>query len=276
MLKTLSALFLTVCCGSAAFAVDAPRQPGVPTLWLVGDSTVRVNGNGQKGWGDPFIAMFDPAKVRVINRAIGGRSSRTFITEGRWDAILKEAEKGDVVLIQLGHNDAGPLSGDNRERGSIRGTGDETKDVTLTLGDNKDKPYTVHTYGWYITKYVKDAQAKGMTPVVLSPVPRCPKPTDKYDPQPKPAGYRLWSQQAAETAGAKFIDLQQIIWKTYAGRGSDELKKAYFTDADYTHTSPAGATHNAQCVVEGLKRMEDFPLIDALKLQEAPEKQPVH
>ncbi|HEY6375152.1 MAG TPA: SGNH/GDSL hydrolase family protein, partial [Edaphobacter sp.] len=62
-----------------------PTNPSLPTLFLVGDSTVR-NGhgdgaNGQWGWGEPLVDFFDPAKINVVNRAIGGRSSRTYITE---------------------------------------------------------------------------------------------------------------------------------------------------------------------------------------------------
>ena len=79
-------------------------------------------------------------------------TSRTFRNEGRWDEILKDAKPGDYVLMQFGHNDPAPLSGDNRERGTIRGISDETQDVTLTLGNNKGKAETVHSYGWYISQ----------------------------------------------------------------------------------------------------------------------------
>ena len=78
---------------------------GKPTLFIIGDSTVRNSTAGQMGWGDPLVAHFDPAKIEIINRAIGGRSSRTFLTEGRWDAVMAHLKPGDFVLIQFGHND---------------------------------------------------------------------------------------------------------------------------------------------------------------------------
>src|SRR5437667_11156904 len=100
-----------------------------PSLWLVGDSTVRngsgSGGNGQWGWGDRIAKYFDAAKLNVVNRARGGRSSRTFQTEGLWDAVLADAKPGDLVIIQMGHNDAGPPAGDNRDRGNLRGIGAE-------------------------------------------------------------------------------------------------------------------------------------------------------
>ncbi|MFO1512709.1 MAG: lysophospholipase, partial [Verrucomicrobiota bacterium] len=102
----------------------------VPTLFLSGDSTVR-NGSGKGadsmwGWGSLIGNYFDPEKIRVENRAIGGRSSRTFLTEGRWDEVMKQLQPGDFVMMQFGHNDGGGLTG-NRGRGSLKGNGDETQ-----------------------------------------------------------------------------------------------------------------------------------------------------
>ena len=250
---------------------EPPRKPGVPTLWLVGDSTMKVGTPSQMGYGTPLAEMFDPAKVRVINRAIGGRSSRTFITEGRWDAVLADAEAGDYVIVAFGHNDGGPLSGDNRERGSIRGMGDDTKDVTLTLGDNKDKPYTVHTFGWYMKKYATDAKAKGLTPIIASWVPHGPRVGSTkpftYDENPKPDSYRLWAEQAAKETGAHYIDLYALAWKTYAGKTPEQIKAEFFTpdEPNNTHTSPAGAKNNAKALVEGIKQLTDLPLAGFLK-----------
>jgi len=69
-----------------------PADPRLPTLFLIGDSTVR-NGrgdgqNGKWGWGEPITAFFDASKINVVNRALGGRSSRTYLTQGRWNGVI--------------------------------------------------------------------------------------------------------------------------------------------------------------------------------------------
>src|SRR5437763_6872934 len=157
-----------------AAAVPAADEPAarLPTLFIVGDSTVKTGTKGQQGWGDPVAAHFDKTKIKVENHAIGGRSSRTFRTEGRWDKVLAAAKPGDFVLVQLGHNDGGPLDDPARARGTLRGTGDETREIDNPITKKKE---VVHTYGWYLRKYVADAKAKGMTAILLAPVPHCPR-----------------------------------------------------------------------------------------------------
>jgi lysophospholipase L1-like esterase len=237
-----------------------------PTLYLVGDSTVHVGTPNEMGWGDPFIKLFDETKINVVNKAIGGRSSRSFIQEGKWDDILKTLTKGDYVIVQMGHNDGGPLFGDNRERGSIRGIGDETQDVTLTLDPNKGKQVTIHTYGWYLRKYVADAREKGATPIICSWIPHCPKPGENVEVPTEAKGYALWAQQVAEAEKAPFIDLNRLIWKKWVDQKltPEQIKEKYFTPADFTHTSPSGAELNAQAVAEGVRQL-DLPLKEALK-----------
>lgn len=227
-----------------------------PTLWIVGDSTVRngsgTGGGGQWGWGEPLAERFDPERIDVRNRAIGGRSSRTFLTEGRWDAILREAKPGDYVLMQFGHNDPGAINDDSRARGTLKGIGEETEEIDNLL---TKKHETVHTYGWYMRRYVRDAKAGGMTPIVLSYVPRGPRATDPLRPAPSAewTSYRLWARQVAEQEKATFIDLYGLIWPEYAKLTPEEVKARYFTEADLTHTNRAGAELNADRLVEGLR-----------------------
>ena len=260
--KALAIAALLALAGATLAATTEPaREPGVPTVWLVGDSTVHNGTPGEQGWGEPFIKMFDPAKVRVINRAMGGRSSRTFQREGRWDAVLKDSQPGDFVIIQMGHNDGGPLSGDNRERGTIRGTGDDSKEVTLANGEKE----TVHTYGWYMRKYVEDAKAKGLTPIICSWIPHCPKAGEPIGPEGEANSYRQYAKETAEQEKVPFIDLYALTWHKYMKMTAEDVKKTYFTDADNTHTNPVGAKVNAESVVEGLKQLKDIPLAGFLK-----------
>ncbi len=99
-------------------------NPALPSIFIAGDSTAaRGNGTNQQGWAVPFADYFDKTKVNIVNRARGGRSSRTFITEGLWDQLLADVKRGDIVLIQFGHNDAGAINDTNRARGSLPGLG---------------------------------------------------------------------------------------------------------------------------------------------------------
>src|SRR5215472_9757142 len=99
-----------------------------PTLFLIGDSTVNTPTKGQMGWGKPIAAMFDTNRIAVLNKARGGRSSRTYFTEGLWEEVRKELKPGDFLLMQFGHNDGGSLS-DGRARASIKGNGNETQEI---------------------------------------------------------------------------------------------------------------------------------------------------
>jgi lysophospholipase L1-like esterase len=97
-----------------------PADPKLPTLFLIGDSTVR-NGrgdgaNGQWGWGEPLVDRFDTARINVVNRAVGGLSSRTYLTQGHWQRVMAMLKPGDVVMMQFGHNDGGPLDDAARAR----------------------------------------------------------------------------------------------------------------------------------------------------------------
>lgn len=226
-------------------------DPKLPTLFVVGDSTANNNANGGRGWGDPFIAYFDATKINVLNRARGGRSSRTFQVEGLWDKVLAEMKPGDFVLIQFGHNDGGPIDKD-RARGSLPGLGDETQEATMPDGHKE----TVHTFGWYMRKYVADAKAKGATPIILSLTVRNIWENDKVERGP--GHYGEWSAAIAKAANVPFIDVTKIIADKYEAMGQEKVKELFATD--HTHTSPAGAELNAAVVVAGLKGLGNTTL----------------
>lgn len=242
--------------------LETKSDDRLPTLWIIGDSTVKVGTAGQRGWGDEIAPFFDDKKINVVNRAIGGRSSRTFITEGRWDGILGEMRAGDIVLMQFGHNDASPINEDppvtksTRARGTIKGNGDETVFVEKNILTGQ--PETVHSYGWYMRKYVEDAKEKGVVSIVCSPIPR--KSWNKEGKINRASGsYGLWAKQAAQQAGARFVDLNEIIAVGYEELGQEKVDP-HFADRG-THTSPEGAKFNARCVVAGLNGLGgDNPL----------------
>lgn len=96
--------YLVIAAVLLAFA--APDKKKI-RVWMAGDSTMSVKdvkAYPETGWGMPFAYFFD-STVTVENRARNGRSTRTFITEKRWQAIMDSLQEGDYVFIQFGHND---------------------------------------------------------------------------------------------------------------------------------------------------------------------------
>src|SRR5215213_9727880 len=91
----------------AVFGALAARAQPI-TVWLAGDSTMaqkQPDKRPETGWGEALQPCFDSAEVRIANRAMNGRSTRSFVAEGRWQAILDSLHAGDYVFIQFGHND---------------------------------------------------------------------------------------------------------------------------------------------------------------------------
>src|SRR5438309_11215562 len=87
------------------------------------------------------------------------------MTEGLCDKVLSEMKRGDFVLIQFGHNDAGAINDATRARGSLPGLGEETQEIDNLLTKQHE---VVHTFGWYMRKMIMDTKAKDATPIVLS------------------------------------------------------------------------------------------------------------
>ena len=250
-----------------AAAVGA-LNPALPTLFIAGDSTAaKNNGNPIQGWGVPLADYFDPAKINVANHARGGRSSRTFITEGLWDKLLAQVKTGDVVLIQFGHNDASPVNEDasvpparRRSRGSLPGLGEETRDIENII---TGRPETVLTYGSYVRRMIADVQAKGATPVLLSLTLRNLWADGRVE---RGSGrYRQWSRELAAQAGIGFVDLSRIVADAYQAMGPEKVRTLF--GPDHTHTNPDGAGFNAAAVVAGLKGLRPAPLKDVFSAQ---------
>jgi lysophospholipase L1-like esterase len=234
-----------------------PANTNLPSLFLIGDSTVRNGrgdgGGGQWGWGDQIAAFFDTSKINVVNRALGGTTSRTFYRDF-WARTLALIKPGDFVLMQFGTN-GGQVNDAARARGEIHGIGDETQDITNLV---TKKFETVHTFGWYEMKMIAEARAKGATPMICSLIPR----NTWHDGMAARNGTNSaagWAAEAARAANAPFINLNEIIARQYDLLGQEKVKALFIANAG-PHTSLAGAQTNALCVVSGLKALKENPL----------------
>jgi len=251
----LGVLGLGLLRGELAGQTAAPAAEHKPTLWLIGDSTVR-NGTldngataGQWGWGHLLHYYFDESRISIVNDAMGGTSSRSYYESGTlWKLVLPKIQAGDYVMMQFGHNDS---------PATLRGNGDETGEKAGARGG---PAVTVHSFGWYMRQYIQEVKAKGATPIVLSPIPRNMWKDGKVLRASK--DYGKWAEEAAKAEGAAFVDLNELIAKKYDELGADKVKG--FFPGDHTHTNLAGARFNAGTVVEGLKGLKDCPLCNDL------------
>jgi len=124
----------------------APRLTPT-TVWLIGDSTMsdkEIKAYPETGWGMPFAHFFD-STVLVDNRAKNGRSTKSFIAEGRWDTVMNHLHPGDYVLIQFGHNDEVPTK------------------ATYTPEDQ---------FAANLIRFIKEARDKQAIPILITPVAR--------------------------------------------------------------------------------------------------------
>jgi lysophospholipase L1-like esterase len=227
------------------------RRKGCPVIFTIGDSTVKnadSDPDGMWGWGSVFKEVVDTTRATVENHAMAGRSARTYLDEGRWDKVYNALQPGDFVIMQFGHNDAGEIN-TGKARAELPGNTDESKVFRMEkTGDYE----VVYTFGWYLRKFIRDAQEKGAIPVVLSHTPR-----HKFDAgqiERNTESFGKWSREAAEQMGATFIDLNTITADKLQRIADEEgLKKVtpYFNH-DHTHTSLQGARLNAAGIAEGV------------------------
>lgn len=260
-LHLVSLMFLL---GGSVFAGDASPaapalNPDLPTIFIAGDSTAQVGEPNAVGWGKLFGDYFDLTKVNIANRAIGGRSSRTFVSEGRWDKIAADLKPGDVVLIQFGQNDGAERNGERIARGSLDGLGEETEEI-----DNKvtKQHEVVHTFGWYMRKMIGEAKAKGALPVVVTLTVRNLWKDGRVE---RGAGqYNTWDRQLAESEKVPFVDLTKVVANHYEQIG--RVAANAFFPRDHVHTDEDGARLNAYYVVSGLKGLREQSIIRTLSL----------
>ncbi|MER6133338.1 rhamnogalacturonan acetylesterase [Streptomyces sp. NPDC001815] len=233
-------------------AAAAPQgRPRERTLFIAGDSTAAqkyADAAPETGWG-MALPFFLQERLTVANHAVNGRSSKSFIDEGRLAAVFAAIRPGDLLLVQFGHNDS------------------KTADPTRYT-----EPWT--TYQDYLRQYVDGARARGARPVLATSVER-----RKFDAAGNAVGthgeYPAAMKALAEEEGVALLDIQALSIALWQKLGAEETKK-YFnwtaTEQDNTHFNPPGAIAVARLVAGELSRRRVLAPRDVRRLdREIPE-----
>jgi len=195
---------------------------------MIGDSTMankKAEVYPETGWGQVFQNYFD-SKVRVSNHAVNGRSSKSFIDEGRWKIVLDSLKRGDYVFIQFGHND-------------------EKADKPVVYAD----PST--TYRQNLEKYIVETIAQGATPILLTSIVRrkfdaVGKLIDTHGKHPDAV------REVAANLKVELIDMQELTHALISSLGDEPSKKMYLWTAP-DPKFPEGRKDDTHLSVEGAK-----------------------
>jgi|GEM_PF-788097 len=234
----------------------------LPSCWIVGDATVRTDTDQWQGWGEVISEHFDDSRINVRNRAVHGLTSRSYIAAGKWKEVLDLTKPGDYVSIQFGYHDGGPIGGlRNPDRGVLPGTGDET---TQYVDERTKETVTVHTFGWYLSRYVTDARAKGLNVILITPLPR-----DEWNDDGSLVNaahqYAEWTIEIGSQLNVPVLDLNAIIARHWSDMGKEKVSATFFTGKEHGLTTPQGADFTASCLAQALLRTEAFSLKRYLK-----------
>ncbi|CAE6510338.1 unnamed protein product [Rhizoctonia solani] len=228
---------------SAVLLSAASSALGV-SLYLVGDSTMASHkaSEGIEGWGVPFNNYL--TGITLVNKAVSGRSARSYWREGKWSAVQASLKSGDFVVIEFGHNDGGSPS--TSDRASVGGEGSETQKVTLADGTVE----TVYTWPTYVKWMIDGAKSKGATPIISSQTPNNPfegVTAINYTP----SRFVTYAKNAAAAKGVPYVDhfTASLLYYDKLGKGVTE---SYFPN-DHTHTNAAGANSVAWAFLSSLR-----------------------
>lgn len=235
----------------------------ITTIYLIGDSTVadyslekeyESKKFPQVGWGQVFQPFFqkdslkqlknilgNAKEVKVDDRAKGGRSTRTFFQEGRWASVYKALQKGDVVMMQFGHNDS---------------------------SEEKTERYVnIEGYKEFLRLFVNQTREKGGIPIIVTPVARNypwkeGKLTNVHGEYPQAA------KDIAKELNVKCIDLNELSMSFFTGKGQEYVSQNYFMNfdgglypafpngqKDNTHFQTAGGKEVARLVFNAMKEL---------------------
>ena len=266
-------LFVCVLCGLTAALPDKTT-----TIFVIGDSTAAnkdtTGGKVERGWGMMLQTCFDADHIVVDNHAVNGRSSKSFLDEGRWDKVLEKIRPGDYVIIQFGHNDEKAQPNRHTDPGS--------------------------TFDYHLARYVRETREHGGIPVLMNPVVRRnffilpPEVADDEqlrnsifsDTEHLTEGdtlndthglYRVAPRDVARRMNCHFIDANQITHDLEQGLGREASKKLHMWfrpgeepsipqgKQDNTHYNIYGAQVVADLLADAL--CKEIPLLKAYRIR---------
>lgn len=213
-------------------------------VYLIGDSTMCLYDSSRApltGWGMPFVHFFDTT-VTIDNRAKGGRSTRTFISENRWQPIADSLQQGDYVLIQFGHND-------------------EAKEPKYA-----DRYTPVPDYKKNLLKFITETRAKKAIPVLITPVTRM-----RFDKDGKimetHTEYTNAVYEVGKQTGTPVIDLDKRSRELLQQFGADGAKNLFMQLVPGEHPNyPEGQKDNTHFNEYGARRIAELVLSEIKKL----------
>lgn len=246
-MKNKMMIALALLLGLTAF--KAERR--VTTVFMIGDSTMankKLDGNNpERGWGQMLPGFFTE-DIRVDNHAVNGRSSKSFIDEGRWDRVIAQVQKGDYVFIQFGHNDEKPDEARHTDPGT--------------------------TFDANLRRFVRETREKGGIPVLFSSIVRRNFRVDSTavlkDDHPDEAtghhyeegdelidthgAYLDSPRRVAQEEGVAFIDMNRLTHELVQGMGPEESKKLYmWIPANLVPACPKGKEDNTHLNIYGAR-----------------------
>lgn len=250
-MKLFKALILSAALPLIAQAAPVEKNDTV-TIFMIGDSTMANKPldkeNQERGWGQ-MLPLYFQGKVKIDNHAVNGRSSKSFVDEGRWAAVMEKIQPGDYVIIQFGHNDEKIK---NKDRYTIPGS----------------------TFDEYLRNYVNDTRSKGGIPILMNSIVRRNFPasasikSEDRDDNP-PVGptsdteggfilvdthgdYLTAPRNVAAETGTVFIDMNKITHKLVQELGPTLSKDLYmWIPANTYEFCPKGKSDNTHLNVHG-------------------------
>jgi rhamnogalacturonan acetylesterase len=201
------------------------------------------------GWGQhlqPFVS------IPVSNHALGGRSARSYTSEGRFETVIKTVKAGDIVVIEFGRNDSGSLKNDTLSRVPCPGAGTETCQVM-----KNGRAETVYTFPTYLANAGKAMTRKGAQVIISSMLPHnvwWTRPGAKQNPNPPPPKFVEYAKIAAEMVGSggSYVDHWTSTVDMYKKLGKAKVNGFFPRDGDPVHTGPSGAKAVAQSFINAV------------------------